>query len=345
MTGQHEVRVAVTGDYEGVVAASDELAALRARVDEVAVFSEPLEGDAVVSALQPYNVVIAIRERTRFPAEVLQGLDQLELISQAGTHANHVHLATASQQGILVACGRGDPSGGKRESTLAELSLGMLFSLMREIPSLDAEMKSGGWRGSVGRTVRGLTLGVLGMGRHGVPMAEHARLFGMDVLAWGPTLDAERAAKHGATYVELDDLLARCDVLSIHLRLTDLSRNLIDARRLGLMKPSAILINTARGEIVDEDAMVEALTIGRLGGACLDVFSTEPLPVDHPLRRLDNVILTPHVGFTVDRHLLEFAEDTTLHVANYLDGRLRRAALLNPEATETARFLVGGVAE
>lgn len=345
MTERPPVRVAVTGDYEGVVAGSAELAALRSEVDEVVVFTDPLSGDEVVSALERFNVIIAIRERTAFPAAVLEQLGQLELLSQAGTHANHVHLPTATEQGILVACGRGDPSGGTRESTMAELSFGMLFGLLREIPALNADMASGGWRGSVGRTVRGLTLGVLGMGRHGVPMTQHARMFGMDVLAWGPTLDTERAARHGATFVELDDLLARCDVLSIHLRLTDLSRNLIDERRIGLMKPGAIIINTARGEIVDEDAMVAALRSGRLGGACLDVFSTEPLPVDHPLRGLDNAILTPHVGFTVDRHLLEFAEDTTLHITNYLGGRLRRAALLNPDVTATARFCIGRVEE
>lgn len=340
-------RIAVVGDYEGIIGPSEPVQRLRARadVDSVDVYTEPIARDAIVSTLAPYQVVIAIRERTPFPAEIVTALPDLELISQAGTHAAHVDLPVAAAQGLMVPCGPADPSAGPSPSLMPELVFGMLLSLLRDLGPLQQQMAAGGWPPSVGRSLRGRTLGILGLGRHGRAVAAVARLHGMNVVAWGPTLTAERAAASDVEHVaELDDMLPRCDVLSVHLKLSDLSRGLIDDRRLGLLPSHAVVINTARGAIVDEDAMVARLADGRLGGAGLDVFVTEPLPADHPIRALGNVVLTPHVGFTVDRNLEEFASDTVGHVEAYLDGRLDPKVLLNPDAAAVERARLGSLA-
>jgi phosphoglycerate dehydrogenase-like enzyme len=333
-------RIALVGDYEGVQASAPAIESLRERAD-VTVFGDPIAADQVAVTLADYPIVIAIRERTPFPAEVLAELPALELISQSGTHAAHVDLEAAARQGIAVACGPATP-GKTRESLMPELVFGMLLGLARDLVPLQQGMRAGGWPSSVGRSVRGWTLGILGLGRHGKAVAAVAKLLGMRVIAWGPTLDHARAADHGVEFVEdLDDLLPQVDVLSVHLKLSDLSRGLLDARRLDLLPSQAIIINTARGAIIDEAAMAERLADGRLGGAGLDVFTTEPLPADNPLRGLDNVILTPHVGWIVDQNLQEFSEDTAGHVQAYLDGRLPRSTLLEPSATEVDRPRLG----
>ena len=334
-------RIAIVGDYEGVQATSQPVEDLRERA-EVTIFSDPIPVEQVAHVLADFSVVIAIRERTPFPAEVLDALPDLELISQSGTHAAHVDLAAASRQGVAVACGPAQP-GKARDSLMPELVFGLLFGLTRDLAALQPEMARGGWPASVGRSVRGLTLGILGLGRHGQAVAAVAKAFGMRVIAWGPTLDDERASAHGVERREQpEDLLPEVDVLSIHLKLSELSRDLLDARRLDLLPSHAIIINTARGAIIDEAVMASRLADGRLGGAGLDVFTTEPLPVDSPLRTLDNVLLTPHVGWIVDQNLVEFAEDTVGHAQAYLDGALQPSALLNASSTAVERQRVGG---
>lgn len=336
-------RIALVGDYEGVQATSAPVVALRERA-EVTVFGDPIPPEEVAARLAGYAIVIAIRERTPFPADVLSALPALELLSQSGTHAAHVDLSAATEHGVPVACGPSDPSRGPRDSLMPELVFGSLFALTRHLVGLQTAMAAGSWPSDVGRTLRGATFAILGLGRHGKAVAAVAQALGMDVVAWGLTLTDERAAEAGVTrYEELDDLLAVADVVSIHLKLSELSRGLLDARRLDLLRDDAIVVNTARGAIVDEVAMTERLADGRLGGACLDVFASEPLPADHALRGLDNVVLTPHVGWTVDRNLEEFAEDTVAHVMAYLDGELPRSALLNPEAADVDRERVGGL--
>lgn len=336
-------RIALVGDYEGVQASAPAVGALRQRA-EVTVFGDPIPADRVAGTLTGFPIVIAIRERTPLPAEVLDELADLELISQSGTHAAHIDLDAATRHGVAVACGPAQP-GRTRDSLMPELVFGMLLGLTRELVPLQREMAAGEWPASVGRSVRGRTLGVLGLGRHGKAVAAMAKLLGMRVVAWGPTLDDERAAASGVERVaELDDLLPQVDVLSVHLKLSDLSRGLLDERRLDLLADHAIVINTARGAIIDESALAERLAGGRLGGAGLDVFTTEPLPADSPLRGLDNVLLTPHVGWTVDQNLEEFAEDTVGHVLAYLDGRLRPEALLNGDVLDVSRERLGGFA-
>lgn len=335
-------KIAIVGDYEGVQATSAPVASLRERAD-VTVFGEPIPLDQVASTLADFGIVIAIRERTRFPAEVLAALPSLELLSQSGTHAAHVDLDAATGAGVPVACGPSDPNRS-RDSLMPELVFGSLFALTRNLVTLQNEMAAGTWPSDVGHTLRGATFGILGLGRHGRAIADVANALGMRVVAWGPTLTDERAAAADVTrYEGLDDLLAVVDVLSINLKLSDLSRGLLDARRLDLLADHAIIVNTARGAILDEEAMTERLADGRLGGACLDVFVTEPLPANHRLRSLDNVLLTPHVGWTVDRNLEEFAQDTVAHVLAYLDGDLRRSVLLNPDAADVDRERAGAI--
>lgn len=342
MTPPSRPRLAVLDDYEGALARSAHVDRLRERVD-VTVFDEPLPADQAAQTLQPYQMLIAIRERTPFPASLLAALPNLELISQSGTHAYHADLEEASRRGILIPAGGGE-SGGPRHSIMPELVFGLLLCLERDIHRLQTEMSDGSWPASLGRSIRDKTMGILGLGRHGLPVARVAQTFGMRTVAWGPTLTPERARDAGVERLELDDLLARVDVLSVHLRLSDLSRGLIDRRRLELMAPDAILINTARGAIVDEEALADVLARGHLAGAGLDVFAHEPLAADSPLRGLPNALLTPHVGWTVDRILDEFAQDTADHVTRYLDGALSEEKLLNPDALATQRDRIGGVA-
>jgi phosphoglycerate dehydrogenase-like enzyme len=193
-------------------------------------------------------------------------------------------------------------------------------------------MRNGAWPLVLGYVLKGKTLGILGLGKIGTEVAALARAFGMKVAAWGPTLTAERAAKSEATFMPLDDVLRAADVLSVHLALSDQSRGLLDERRLRLMKKSAYLVNTARGAIVDQRALVRVLNEKAIAGAALDVFVEEPLPANHPLLALDNVVLTPHLGWPTDSGFAGFAENAVANIFDYQDGKLTRA--LNPEALQ-----------
>jgi phosphoglycerate dehydrogenase-like enzyme len=339
-----DARVAVLDDDEGVLGASPGVQSLRELAD-VTVFDHHLDDDALVDAITGHQCVIALRERTRFHADLLHRLPDLELIAQSGTHAYHVDIDAASAAGVVVALGVApDSEVTPMPSVMPELVFGLLFSLTRQIPQVGAELAADRWPKALGRTLRGQRLGILGLGKHGRAVAGVAQAFGMEVLAWGPTLDDERAAAAGVRRLPLEDLLAEVDVVSIHLKLSELSRGLLGPDELDLLRPSAILVNTARGAIVDEDALVERLRDGRLAGAALDVFAEEPLPAGSSLRTLPNVVATPHVGWTVDTIIANFAAITSDHVDRYLRGRLTREQVSNPEALEVNRQRVGGVA-
>jgi phosphoglycerate dehydrogenase-like enzyme len=207
-----------------------------------------------------------------------------------------------------------------------------MLAVMRRIPQSDRAMRRGEWPMVLGYVLRGKTLGILGLGKIGTEVAKIARAFGMNVIAWGPTLTPERASRSEATYMPLDDLLRQADVVSVHLTLSDQSRNLLHENRLRSMKPSAYLINTSRGAIVDEDALVRILTERAIAGAGLDVFVHEPLPANHPLLQLDNVVLTPHLGWPTDAGFEGFAENAVANILDYMDGKLTR--VINPEALQ-----------
>ena len=322
------MRVAVLDDYHRVFEADPAIQRLRQRLPvDVYVERQPLE------RLRRYPILIALRERTRFDAAFFKALPELELISQTGNHAYHVDLAAATKAGVLVGMASSDVEtmGAIARSTI-ELTFGLMIAVLRRIPQSDSAMRRGEWPSWSGRTLAGKKLGILGLGRIGREVAALAQAFGMQVLAWGPSLTAERAAQSRARFMELDALLEEADVITVQLRLSEQSRGLLNEQRLRRIGPQGVLINTARGAIVDEKALARVLAEGALGAAGLDVFAEEPLPSDSPLRRLDNVVLTPHLGWPADLTYATFARAAVDIVEAYLDGNYSRA--VNPEALQ-----------
>jgi phosphoglycerate dehydrogenase-like enzyme len=330
-------RLLVLDDYEGRVAGAPAMARLR-DLAEVTVLDRPLTDDDL-AGLADVRVLMAIRERTRLDGGLLDRLPRLELVLQTGGHAYHLDEAAATARGIVVALGR---RARMPSAAVPELTFGLMIAVLRHIHPLAAELAQGAWPPAVGGTLAGRTLGILGLGRHGRPVARIAAAFGMRVLAWDRT-GSSAAADPAVERLPLDELLGRSDVVSVHLRLSPESRGLLDAERLGRMRPGAVLVNTARGAIVDEGALVEALRSGRLAGAGLDVFATEPLPADSPLRGLPNVVLTPHVGWRVDEVFHEFAEIAAEQLAAWLGGRLAAGEVVNPAAALVPRERLGGL--
>jgi phosphoglycerate dehydrogenase-like enzyme len=332
-------RLLVLDDVEGRIAGSPAMARLR-QLAEVTVLDRPL-GDRDLDDLDGVRVLLAIRERTRLDAALLERLPDLELVLQTGGHAYHVDQEAATGRGIVVALSR---RARMASASVPELTLGLMLAVLRRIHPLAAELADGGWPPAMGGTLAGRTLGILGLGRHGWPVARIAGAFGMLVLAWDR--DPGRAYPDDEPVAErlpLDDLLARSDVVSVHLKLSPESTGLLDAERLARLRPGAILVNTARGAIVDEPALVAALQSGRLAGAGLDVFATEPLPAGHPLRTAPNVVLTPHIGWKVEEVFTEWAEIAAEQLAAWLDGRLPPAEVLDPAAAEITRGRLGGL--
>jgi phosphoglycerate dehydrogenase-like enzyme len=306
------MRVAILDDIHQAWEGTDGVRRLRARAD-VHIFTAPF-GDP--SVLRGFDALIANRERTRFTRELLDQLPDVRVIAQTGNHANHIDLAAARDRHIVIAQASAGFSIGA-----AELAIGLAMAVMRQIPVNDTAVRRGEWRAPSTPVLHGKTLGIIGLGRIGRHVSRIANAFGMRVLGWSPTLTDTAAASAGAERRDLDDLLRESDVVTIHASLTPSSRGLLDARRVGLMKPSAFLVNTARGPIVDERALVEALTAKRIAGAGLDVFDSEPLPAGHPLTMLPNVVLTPHIGWPTDDGYQRFAAAACDVLLAYLDGR------------------------
>jgi phosphoglycerate dehydrogenase-like enzyme len=305
------VRVAILDDIHDAYARSRGLRRLRSRA-EVQVFTAPI---ADPDLLRGFDALIANRERTRFTRDLLERLPDVCILAQTGNHAAHIDLAAARDLGIVVARASGGYSIGA-----AELALALAMAVMRQIAVQDAAVRRGEWTTRATPVLHGKTLGLIGFGRIGRHVARLGKAFGMRVAAWSPRLTAEDAAAADVERLELDDLLAASDVVSIHASLTATSRGLVDKQRLGLMKANAYLINTARGPIVDEPALVAALQSGRIAGAGLDVFNQEPLPPGHPFMRLSNVVLTPHIGWPTDDGYERFAEAACNVLLAWMDG-------------------------
>jgi phosphoglycerate dehydrogenase-like enzyme len=293
------MRIAILDDIHRAYEGTSGVRRLRDRA-EVQIFIHPF-GDP--SVLRGFDALVANRERTRFTRSLLEQLPDLRIIAQTGNHAYHIDLAAAEERRIIVA----KATGGFCTSA-AELAIGLMIAVMRQIPSIDREVKLGRWPTPMTFVLRGKTLGIVGLGHVGRHVVKIARAFEMKVLAWGPRLSQEAAASVGAESRELDDLLTSSDIVSVHATLSPESTGLIDARRLRLMKPTAYLINTARGPIVDEAALCAALARGQIAGAGLDVFDEEPMASAHPLIRLPNVVLTPHIGWPTDEMYKQFAD-------------------------------------
>lgn len=318
------MRVAILDDFEGAAARSPAVARLAARV-EVSVLQDRLTSDEALAArLGETEVILLIRERTRFGAAQLARLPRLELIAQTGGGVAHIDLNAATARGILITV-----TGSNSTPAMVELTFGLMVAVLRRIPALDRAMRRGEWPGVPGRQLHGKILGIVGLGKIGREVARAAHAFGLRVLACGQTLTDERARAVAAVKVSLRELLEQADIVSIHAKLTEQTRGLLGDAELALMKPGAVLINTARGPIVEEHALLRALEQGRIA-AGLDVYEQEPLPRDHPLTRLENVALLPHRGYVTEEVLAEFYAQAVENILNYLDGRPTN--LLNPDA-------------
>lgn len=322
--------IAVLDDYQGVALQMADWSVLPADC-RVQVFGDHLtELEAVAGRLQSFDIVTCMRERTPFGRDLLERLPNLRLLVTTGMRNAAIDLKAATELGVLV-CG----TAGGPEGPPAELTWALILALIRHIPREDAGVRAGGWGVTVGMSLETKILGVLGLGRLGARVAKVGVAFGMSVIAWSQNLAAEKAAQCGATLVSKDELFRRSDILSIQVQLSARTRALVGARELGMMKPTAYLINTARGPIVDEAALVQALQARTIAGAGLDVFDQEPLPPDHPLTRLDNTLLVPHIGYvTEDQYRVRY-RDTVENIAAYLSGTPLR--VLNPEVRATAR--------
>jgi phosphoglycerate dehydrogenase-like enzyme len=317
------VRVAVLDDYQGVARETADWSVLPPGT-EVQVFRDHLVDEAAVAArLEGFDVVVAMRERTPFRRSLLTRLPALRLLVTTGMRNASIDVAAANEAGVVV-CGTGGGGG-----STAELTWGLILALLRQIPREDAATRAGSWQTTLGVDLEGKTLGVLGLGRLGTRVATVGRAFRMEVIAWSQNLTAERAAAAGATLVPKDELLRRADVVSIHLVLSDRTRGLLGARELALMRPTAYLVNTSRGPIVDEAALVEALRAGRIAGAGLDVFDQEPLPPGHPLLTAPRTVLTPHLGYVTRETYRVFFGDAVEDIGAFLAGTPLR--VLSPQ--------------
>jgi phosphoglycerate dehydrogenase-like enzyme len=307
-------RVAVLDDYQNVALQMADWSSLPKDV-EVRVFQDHLKDeDSLVGRLKDFEIVMAMRERTAFPRSVFERLPNLKLVTTTGMRNAAIDMQAASDHGVTV-CG----TGGVIYPT-AELTWGLILSLLRHIHREDRAVRGGRWQISMGVDLNGKTLGVIGLGNLGSQVATVGKAFQMNVIAWSQNLTAERAASLGAKLVSKDELLSQSDIVTRHLVLSDRTRGLLGARELGLMKPSAYLINTSRGPIVDEQALAEVLQNRRIAGAGLDVFGDEPLPLDDPLRHLENTVITPHIGYVTENTYKIFFDQTVENIKAFLDG-------------------------
>jgi phosphoglycerate dehydrogenase-like enzyme len=312
------IRVAVLDDYQAVAERYADWASLP-RGSQVRFFHDHVTDEpTLVARLAPFEAIVAMRERTAFTASVLRQLPHLRLLVTTGARNAAIDVAEATKLGIQVAGTRGLPY------PTAELTWGLVLGLARKIGREDRALRSGDWQTTVGLGLQGKTLAVLGLGRLGTQVARIGQAFGMQVIAWSPNLTEERARAAGAELVTLDELLQRADVLTLHLVLSARTRGVLGAKQLSRLKPGALLINTSRGPLVDEAALVAALESGALGGAGLDVFDVEPLPSDHALLRAQNTLLTPHLGYVTEETYRIFYADALEDIQGYLGGSVPR---------------------
>ena len=309
-------RCAILDDYQNVALKMADWSKIAADV-EFEVFNEHLGApDNVVKALQEFAIVCAMRERTVFPRAVIEKLPDLKLLITTGARNASIDIAAAAERGIVVC---GTPSVGSPTSGIA---IGLMLELTRRIGYENARMKAGvPWQSTIGLDLEGLTLGVIGLGRLGTRTSRIARAFGMKVMAWSQNLTAEKCKEAGVEYASKEDLFRQSDIVTIHVVLSQRSRGLVGAKELGLMKPTAFIVNTSRGPIIDEAALLAALHDRRIAGAGLDVFDVEPLPTDHPLRKMDHVVLTPHLGYVSLQNYGAYFTGVVDDIRAFLDGK------------------------
>jgi len=323
-------RVAILDDYAGMALDLADWSPVQTRC-EVTVFDRHLSEPEAAEELRPFDVICTLRERMALPRTLIERLPNLKLITIVGGSLPNLDMAAASDCGVLVAHSDfANPRFRSVRDPTPELAWGLLIATVRNLAEEHRRMRDGAWQATTGMTLSGKTLGLLGLGRVGERMSEYAKVFGMQVIAWSQNLTDDAAEAFGARRVEKAALFEESDVVSIHLVLSERTRGLVGEPELALMKPHAFLINTSRGPIVDEAALLAALGTGRIAGAGLDVYDIEPPPPDHPLRRLPNVTLSPHLGYVTREMLGAFYADTIEAVVAWLDGAPIRIA--NPQA-------------
>jgi phosphoglycerate dehydrogenase-like enzyme len=307
---------AILDDYQNVALTMADWSNVRTDV-EIKVFNEHLGfADKVIAALKDFAIVCAMRERTAFPREVIEALPELKLLITTGMRNASIDLEAAKARNVVVC---GTPGFG---NSTAGIAIGLILELTRHIGYENARLHAGvPWQTTIGLDLEGTTLALLGLGRLGARVAEIGMAFGMKVIAWSENLTTERCKEVGVEHVARDDLFRLADFLSIHVQLSPRTRSLIGTPELGLMKPSAYLINTSRGPIVEEAALLAALREKRIAGAGLDVFDVEPLPLGHPLRALDNVVLTPHLGYVAAQNYRAYFAGMAEDIRAFLDGK------------------------
>jgi phosphoglycerate dehydrogenase-like enzyme len=312
-------RCAILDDYQNVALEMADWSKLAADVD-IKVFNEHLGGhEGVVKALQGFSIVCAMRERTGFPRAVIERLPDLKLLITTGARNASIDVAAAAERGVVVC---GTPSVGSPTSGIA---IGLMLELTRRIGYENARLKSGvRWQSTIGPDLEGMALGVIGLGKLGTRTSNIAKAFGMKVLAWSQNLTPEKCKEVGVEYASKEDLFRQADIVSIHVVLSQRSRGLVGAKEFGLMKPSAYIVNTSRGPIIDEVALLTALHDRKIAGAGLDVYDVEPLPLDHPLRKLDNVVLTPHLGYVAQQNYRAYFAGVVDDIRAFLDGKPAR---------------------
>jgi D-3-phosphoglycerate dehydrogenase len=310
------LRCAILDDYQNVALTFADWSTVKGDV-EIKVFNEHLGAvDKVVAALRGYAIVCAMRERTAFPREVIEALPDLKLLITTGMRNASIDLEAAKTRGVVVC---GTPAVG---NATAAVAVGLMLELARHIGYENARLKAGGaWQTTIGLDLEGMTLALLGLGKLGTRMAEIGQAFKMKIIAWSENLTPEKCTEAGVEHVGRDELFRRADFLSIHVQLSARTRGLIGAKELGLMKESAYLINTSRGPIIEEAALIAALREKRIAGAGLDVFDIEPLPIAHPFRKLDNVVLTPHLGYVAEQNYRAYFAGMVEDLRAFLDGK------------------------
>jgi phosphoglycerate dehydrogenase-like enzyme len=305
--------VAILDDYQDAALASTDWRESELGLD-VTTFRDRMIGPALTQALQRFDVVVAMRERTTFDRKLLSQLPRLRLLVTTGMSNSAIDIAAAEEYGITVSGTRG------LTSAAVELTWALIFAVVRNVAFEDARLRAGHWQSTLGTRLRGKTLGVVGLGMYGTEVARVGTALGLKVIAWSRGLDPVRAAGVGVTATSKDELFSTADIVSIHYRLSQRSRHLVGAPELGLMKPTSFLINTSRAEIVDTEALIDALRDGRIAGAGIDVYDREPLPPAHPVLSAPRTVLTPHLGFVTRENYEFFYTDAVKDIAAFLAG-------------------------
>jgi phosphoglycerate dehydrogenase-like enzyme len=307
------LKIAILDDYQNAALRIADWSAVTKKAD-ITVFNDHIDqADALVERLQPFDVICVMRERTPLRRDIIERLPRLRFIASTGTRNPSIDIEAATERGILVA------HTGYRSTPTIEFTWALILASVRHLVGESNSIRAGGWQTSVGHELDGRTLGVVGLGNVGGQVARIGLAFGMKIVAWSQNLTAEAAEAAGAELVTKSGLFRRADVVTIHLILSGRTRGLVGAAELALMKPTAWLINTSRGPIVDEQALIETLRAGAIAGAAVDVFDTEPLPVKHPFRSLENLLATPHIGFVAEDLYRTFYGDAAAAIGSWLE--------------------------